>query len=50
VIGSKDDTNGYQTIQYEQLFAIFIAEIKKLRGDVAEAERLALVNRDSERL
>jgi hypothetical protein len=38
VVGDKDDTIGYQTIQYEQLFAIFIAEIKKLRHDVAEAE------------
>ena len=38
VVGTKDDTIGYQTIQYEQLFAIFIAEIKKLRDDVAEAE------------
>jgi uncharacterized protein YjbI with pentapeptide repeats len=38
VIGNKDDTIGYQTIQYDQLFAIFIAEIKKLRDDVAEAE------------
>ncbi len=55
VVGEKDDTIGYQTIQYEQLFAIFIAEIKKLRGDIAaaeaaEAERLALANRDFERL
>jgi uncharacterized protein YjbI with pentapeptide repeats len=41
VIGTKDDTIGYQTIQYEQLFAIFIAEIKKLRDDVAEAEAAA---------
>jgi uncharacterized protein YjbI with pentapeptide repeats/alpha-tubulin suppressor-like RCC1 family protein len=50
VVGAKDDTIGYQTIQYEQLFAIFIAEINKLRDDVAEAEKLALANRDSERL
>ena len=50
VVGAKDDTIGYQTIQYEQLFAIFIAEIKKLRDDVAEAEKLALANHDSERL
>lgn len=61
VVGAKDDTIGYQTIQYEQLFAIFIAEIKRLRDDVAEAEAaveaeaaeavaLALANRDSERL
>jgi hypothetical protein len=41
VVGDKDDTIGYQTIQYEQLFAIFIAEIKKLRHDVAEAEAAA---------
>jgi len=41
VVGSKDDIIGYQTIQYEQLFAIFIAEIKKLRDDVAEAEAAA---------
>jgi uncharacterized protein YjbI with pentapeptide repeats len=41
VVGAKDDTIGYQTIQYEQLFAIFIAEIKKLRDDVAEAEAAA---------
>ncbi len=38
VVGIKDDGLGYQTIQYDQLFAIFIAEIKKLRDDVAEAE------------
>ena len=38
VIGDKDDPNGYQTIQYEQLFAIFIAEIKKLRGDIERME------------
>ena len=38
VVGNKDDNIGYQTIQYDQLFAIFIAEIKKLRDDVAEAE------------
>ena len=38
VVGNKDDTIGYQTIQYDQLFAIFIAEINKLRHDVAEAE------------
>jgi hypothetical protein len=41
VVGDKDDTIGYQTIQYDQLFAIFIAEIKKLRHDVAEAEAAA---------
>ena len=38
VVGEKDDPNGYQTIQYEQLFAIFIAEIKKLRADVERLE------------
>ena len=41
VVGNKDDKIGYQTIQYDQLFAIFIAEIKKLRDDVAEAEEAA---------
>ena len=38
VVGVKDDEFGYQTIHYEQLFAIFIAEIKKLRDDVETAE------------
>ena len=38
VIGDKDDPNGYQTIQYEQLFAIFIAEIKRLRDDIERME------------
>ena len=38
VVGEKDDPNGYQTIQYEQLFAVFIAEIKKLRGDIERME------------
>jgi hypothetical protein len=38
VVGVKDDGFGYQTIQYDQLFAIFIAEIKKLRDDVERAE------------
>jgi hypothetical protein len=38
VIGDKDDPNGYQTIQYEQLFAIFIAEIKRLRADIERME------------
>ena len=38
VVGNKDDNLGYQTIQYEQLFAVFIAEIKKLRDRIAEAE------------
>jgi len=41
VVGNKDDNIGYQTIQYDQLFAIFIAEIKKLRDDVADAEEAA---------
>jgi uncharacterized protein YjbI with pentapeptide repeats len=41
VVGNKDDDIGYQTIQYDQLFAIFIAEIKKLRADVAAAEAIA---------
>jgi hypothetical protein len=38
VVGNKDDSIGYQTIQYEQLFAVFIAEIKKLRDDISKAE------------
>ena len=38
VVGDKDDPNGYQTIQYEQLFAIFIAEIKRLRADIERME------------
>jgi hypothetical protein len=38
VVGMKDDGIGYQTIQYDQLFAIFIAEIKKLRDDVDQLE------------
>ena len=38
VVGNKDDTIGYQTIQYDQLFAIFIAEIKRLRDDIVAAE------------
>jgi hypothetical protein len=38
VVGEKDDPNGYQTIQYEQLFAIFIAEIKRLRDDIERME------------
>jgi hypothetical protein len=38
VVGEKDDPNGYQTIQYEQLFAIFIAEIKRLRADIERME------------
>lgn len=42
VIGRKDDEIGYQTIQYEQMFAIFIAEIKKLRDDVERLEQNTL--------
>jgi hypothetical protein len=38
VVGEKDDPNGYQTIQYEQLFAVFIAEIKRLRDDIERME------------
>lgn len=38
VLGCKDDVFGYQTIQYDQLFAIFIAEIKKLRDDIDRLE------------
>ena len=38
VVGEKDDPNGYQTIQYEQLFAVFIAEIKRLRADIERME------------
>ena len=38
VVGEKDDPNGYQTIQYEQLFAIFIAEIKRLQADIERME------------
>jgi hypothetical protein len=41
VMGSKDEECGFQTIQYEQLFAIFIAEIKKLRHDVEALEAAA---------
>jgi uncharacterized protein YjbI with pentapeptide repeats len=41
VVGNKDDTIGYQTIQYDQLFAIFIAEIKRLRDDIVAAETVA---------
>jgi uncharacterized protein YjbI with pentapeptide repeats/alpha-tubulin suppressor-like RCC1 family protein len=41
VVGNKDDTIGYQTIQYDQLFAIFIAEIKRLRDDIVAAEAAA---------
>lgn len=38
VVGEKDDPNGYQTIQYEQLFAVFIAEIKRIRADIERME------------
>ena len=38
VVGVKDDILGYQTIQYDQLFAIFIAEIKRLRADIERME------------
>ena len=44
VVGNKDDNIGYQTIHYEQLFAVFIAEIKKLRDQIAEAEAEAEAN------
>jgi hypothetical protein len=38
VIGEKDDPYGYQTIHYEQLFAVFIAEIQKLKRDIVRLE------------
>jgi hypothetical protein len=38
VVGEKDDPKGYQTIHYEQLFAIYIAEIKKLRQEIERLE------------
>lgn len=38
VIGEKDDTVGYQTIHYEQLFAVFIAEIQKLKREIDALE------------
>jgi len=38
VVGEKDDPMGYQTIHYEQLFAIYIAEIKKLRQEIERLE------------
>jgi hypothetical protein len=41
VVGNKDDTIGYQTIQYDQLFSIFIAEIKRLRDNIVAAESAA---------
>jgi hypothetical protein len=44
VMGVRDDILGYQTIQYDQLFAIFIAEIKKLRDDVEILEANANAN------
>lgn len=34
VMGEKDDAAGYQTIHYEQLFAVFIAEIQKLKREI----------------
>ena len=46
VVGEKDDPNGYQTIQYEQLFAVFIAEIKKLREDIERMEAEAEAEAD----
>ena len=46
VVGEKDDPNGYQTIQYEQLFAVFIAEIKKLRADIERMEAEAEAEAD----
>jgi hypothetical protein len=48
VVGVKDDGIGYQTIQYDQLFAIFIAEIKKLRDDVETAEAIAEADSSTE--
>jgi len=38
VIGEKDDTGTYQTIQYNQLFAICISEIKQLNKDIERLE------------
>ena len=49
VVGEKDDPNGYQTIQYEQLFAVFIAEIKKLREDIERMEAEAEAEADDRR-
>lgn len=46
VVGEKDDPNGYQTIQYEQLFAVFIAEIKRLRADIERMEAEAEAEAD----
>ena len=46
VVGEKDDPNGYQTIQYEQLFAVFIAEIKRLREDIERMEAEAEAEAD----
>lgn len=40
VIGIKDDMTGYQTIQYNQLFAVFAKEIKELRNEVKRIEML----------
>jgi len=39
VIGEKDDAAGYQTIHYEQLFAVFISEIQKLKREIDAMER-----------
>lgn len=39
VMGDKDDTDGYQTIHYEQLFAVFISEIQKLKREIDAMER-----------
>jgi hypothetical protein len=39
VMGEKDDVAGTQTIHYEQLFAVFIAEIQKLKREIDALER-----------
>jgi len=39
VMGEKDDAAGYQTIHYEQLFAVFISEIQKLKREMDAMER-----------
>jgi hypothetical protein len=44
VIGEKDDLYGYQTIHYEQLFAVFIAEIQKLKRDLTRLEEASNVD------
>lgn len=46
VIGQKDDMAGFQTIHYNQLFAIYIAEIKQLRTDVERLERIVFGDKD----